>query len=752
MSASDPPGDAGLFEPPPSAQAGDGDDGGLARIEGVVERIVYENEANGFFVARLQESGKPDLTTIVGHLLAVSPGETVRVWGHWENDPKFGPQLRIARYQTILPATVKGIEKYLGSGLIEGIGPVYAKRLVDTFGVETFRVIEEAPQRLKSVPGVGKKRAEQIRKAWERQKAVQSIMVFLQGHGIGVNQAVRIYKRYGDGAVALLRDNPYRLAQDISGIAFKTADRIARELGVPADSPKRGQAGLLHVLQEAASEGHVFLPKPGLFERTAELLNADAPSGENAAIGPAALDAPLESLAAAGQAVCEESADATCAAAVYIKALYDAETACARDIKHLLRCPGPPVSIKTDKAIEWVERRHSIALSPQQRQAIETAALAKVMVVTGGPGTGKTTVVNSLLAIFEAKGLNILLCAPTGRAAKRLEETTNREARTLHRLLEFSPKFGQFMRNADNPVAADVVIVDETSMVDVSLMAGLLAALPREARLFLVGDVDQLPSVGPGHVLFDVIAGNTVPVVWLQTVFRQAAESGIINNAHRINEGVYPEFNAKDFFFVERTAPAKALETVVELAARRMPARFGLDPIRDIQVLTPMRRGEGGVARINEALQEALNPDGEPVTRKGFRVGDKVMQTRNNYERDAYNGDVGVIELVDTEVQEVQVDFGGRKVLYPFDELEDLALAYAATVHKSQGSEYRAVVLPLLSQHYMLLQRNVIYTAITRAREYAVIVGDPKAVRMAVSNSRVTKRHTRLAERLRGKT
>lgn len=707
-------------------------DKGLSRIEGVIERIVYESPENGFFVARLKEEGKPDLTTFVGNLMAVSPGETIRLWGQWVEDKKFGRQLRVARFETLLPATVRGIEKYLGSGLVTGIGPAFAKRLVDAFGVETLRVIDEDPAKLRTVPGIGRKRAEQIRAAWSSQKAIQAIMLFLQAHGISVAQAVKIYKRYGDAAVAILRDNPYRLAEDIVGIAFRTADKIAMSLGIARDSPKRAQAGLFYTLERAATEGHVFLPQPELIKSAAELLEI---AGER-------LDDPLRFLAQRDMVTIE-------AERVYTRALYLAETGAAHILKRLISTPPAPVSIQVDKAVEWVERVKKIQLSPEQREAIHIGAQAKVMVITGGPGTGKTTVLNSVLAIFEKKKLKILLAAPTGRAAKRMEAATSHEAKTIHRLLEFSPKQGGFVRNEEDPLNADLVVIDESSMVDIHLMQHLLRALKPQTRLFLVGDVDQLPSVGPGNVLLDIIASGTVPVVWLKTVFRQAALSGIVANAHRINAGQPPEFNTEDFFFVERKDPVKALETVVDLVTTRMPAKFHLDPVHDIQVLAPMRRGDCGVDRLNEALQAALNPKGAAVPRKDFRVGDKVMQLRNNYELDVYNGDVGIVTLVDEEAKEAHVTFDDKVVLYEFENLDELTLAYAATVHKSQGSEYPAVVVPIVTQHYLLLQRNVLYTAITRASRVVILVGDPKALRMATRNVEVAQRNTRLAERLR---
>jgi len=730
-----------LFDQAEPAQQDDG----LAQVEGVVERIVYENPDTGFYVARLKEPAKHELTTVVGNILAVSPGETVRIWGTWVVDPKWGRQLQIERYEVLLPSTVEGIKKFLSSGLIKGVGKKYAERIVEKFGVETLKIISYEPERLLEVEGIGRKLAEKIQESVAAQKTIQSIMVFLQGHGIGLNTAIRIYKRYGDRAVAVLRENPYRLAEEVTGIAFNTADEIATAMGLPPDAPQRAEAGVLHVLRNSAGEGHVFLPKDELAPKAVELLNAgsrDAGENANKPVDNEVVSYAIDRLAQRSQVVVEDHA-------VYTAELHRAESGVARNLKQLMKADKRELKINVGKAVEWVEKMHKITLSDEQRDALAMAAQQPVVVITGGPGTGKTTLLNSILSVFEKKGLSIELAAPTGRAAKRMEQATQRNARTIHRLLEFNPRMGGFTRNELNPLESDVIVIDETSMVDITLMHSLLQSMPKEARLILVGDVDQLPSVGPGAVLMDVLLSTAIPSVRLQTVFRQAAHSGIVANAHRVNQGEYPEFNTEDFFFVDRTDAHRALETVVELVHERIPRKFGLDPVKDVQVLAPMHRGDAGVSKINTALQEVLNPKGDEIPRRTFRKGDKVMQLRNNYDLDVYNGDVGIVTMVEPELEEVQIQFDDRIVLYDFSQLDDVSLAYAATIHKSQGSEYPAVVLPILGQHYVMLQRNVLYTAITRASQIVVIVGNEKALRRAVRNVEVTRRHTGLADRLR---
>jgi exodeoxyribonuclease V alpha subunit len=711
-------------------------------LEGVLERIVFFNEENSFTVARLQVPGKKDLVTIVGALPLPTPGETLRLKGQWVVDTKFGQQFRVESCLSVLPATIIGIQKYLGSSLIKGIGPIMAKRIVDKFGLDTFDIIEENPERLTEIDGIGPIRTERITKAWQEQKQIREVMVFLQGHEISPAYAVKIFKAYGDKAVSVVKENPYRLALDISGIGFKTADKVAKSMGIDPNSQIRAEAGIIHVLSELVDEGHCYYPYEELKQKVAELLEIDL----------AILETALATLAREDRILIEDLPEIK---AVYLTPLHVAEANVARRLKTLIASPKQALQIDVEKAIEWVQSISRIDLAATQKLALRKTISGKVVVLTGGPGTGKTTLINSLVKILEKKGQRIVLASPTGRAAKRLSEITGKEAKTIHRLLEFSPKEGGFKRNEDNPLDADLVVIDEASMVDILLMNQLLKAIPLTATLLLVGDVDQLPSVGPGNVLKDIIASGNVETIILTEIFRQAQESLIIVNAHRVNRGEFPQLKPQqgqrsDFYFIEKDDPEEVLGVIKELCVKRLPNAFRLNPLDDIQVMTPMHRGTVGVANLNAELQVLLNPQGKVITRGGrlFRVNDKVMQIKNNYEKDVFNGDIGTLAAIDIEEQKVQVKFEGRTVDYELSDLDDLVLAYAISIHKSQGAEYPVVVVPLLSQHYIMLQRNLLYTAITRAKRLVVLVGSKRAIAIAVRNNKVQRRYTNLAAKL----
>ena len=711
-------------------------------LEGVLDRIVYFNEDNNFTVAKLRVGDSPQLATIVGNILSPTPGETLRVKGEWTVDPKFGRQFRVGSCLTVLPSTLTGIEKYLSSGLVPGIGPELARRLVATFGIETLDAIEEGAQRLQEVDGIGPVRAERIVKAWQGQKQVRDIMVFLQGHGVGPAYSAKIYKAYGDKAIAVVKENPYRLALDISGIGFKTADKIARTMGIDPASQTRAEAGIIHLLNELVSDGHTYCPYEELIDQAASMLEVERDI----------LDRALASLSAQGRVVIEECREHR---AVYLTPLHVAEVNVAKRLTALLDWPKQLLHIDLEEAIESVQRAGGIKLADMQKEALRKAIQKKALVLTGGPGTGKTTLVKSLIQILGGGGQRIVLASPTGRAAKRLSEVTGMEAKTIHRLLEYSRSEGGFKRNEDNPLNADLVIIDEASMLDILLMNHLLKAIPPTASLLLVGDIDQLPSVGPGNTLKDIIASGCVETTRLNHIFRQAQESLIVINAHRVNSGKFPEIKsgkeeATDFYFIEREEPEKALELVKELCVTRLPRAFNLNPVDDIQVMTPMHKGVVGVANLNAELQNLLNPSGREVARGGrvFRIGDKVMQIRNNYDKDVFNGDIGRIAAIDFEEQSLQVRFEDRSVSYDWNELDELVLAYAISIHKSQGSEYPAVVVPIMTQHYVMLQRNLLYTAITRGKKLVVLVGSKRAIYMAIKNSKVQHRYTNLAARL----
>ncbi|MEK6718290.1 MAG: ATP-dependent RecD-like DNA helicase [candidate division NC10 bacterium] len=724
-------------------------DRAYATLQGTVERITYVNEETQYVVARLDVPGRPDLVTIVGNLPSLTPGETLRLHGTWIHHKKYGDQFQVERYETVAPATLVGIQRYLGSGLIKGIGPVFAKRLVDAFGLDTLRVIEEEPDRLRTVEGIGRVRLQRITATWAEQKDIREVMLFLQGHGVSSAYAVKIFKAYGQAAIAAVQANPYRLARDIYGIGFKTADRIAQNLGVPSHSPLRAQAGIIHVLHALADEGHVYVPEEELLRDAETELEI-----------PRDLLAPaIAELAREEQVVAEEVPGG--GRGVYLKTLHVAEEQVARRPADLLRAPRLPVQVDAEKALAWMEGVTRLHLAPQQREAIRMALTHKALVITGGPGTGKTTILRCIILILERKGVRIHLASPTGRAAKRMTEATGREAMTIHRLLEWSPASAGFQRNAQRPLETDLVIVDEASMIDIALMNSLLRAVPLMATLILVGDADQLPSVGPGTVLRDILDSGRVPAGRLTEIFRQAEKSRIVQNAHRVNRGEFPDLSRPprgeecDFHFLSEEDPERIQQLIVDLASHRLPARYGLDPVEDIQVLTPMHRGVIGAAQLNAALQAALNParSGRTEVMRGgrvFREGDRVMQIRNNYDKGVYNGDIGRIARIDLQEQEVDVRVDGRPVTYDFSELDELVLAYAATVHKSQGSEYPAVILPIHTTHYPMLQRNLVYTAVTRARRLLVLVGTKKALAMAVKNDATQRRYSRLADRLVG--
>jgi exodeoxyribonuclease V alpha subunit len=707
-------------------------------FEGTLERVVYQNEENGWSVVKIAVPGRYEHLTAVGNLLGLQIGENLRVTGEWKKDPRFGDQLVIKNYVAVKPNTLLGIERYLASGLVPGIGPTMAKRIVEKFGVDSLEIIENKGHRLKEVEGIGKVRASRILAAWGEQKDIKDVMVFLQSHEVSTAYAIRIYKRYGKSAVRVVRENPYQLAIDVFGIGFLTADRIAASLGIAKDSPERARAGVLHAMTELIDEGHCFAPRPLLVERAKLLLEIDeVPVAEAITV-----------LANSGELVLEIDA-------VYKRVLHDAER---RAAVRLASLSGPyTADIDTEKAVAWYEAENHIELAEEQRNALAHSLSAKVSVITGGPGTGKTTIVKGLLKILEKKRRKLLLAAPTGRAAKRMQEATGREAKTIHRLLEIDPKRGIFTRNQETPLEADVLIIDETSMVDLLLFDHLLAAVPPHAQLILVGDVDQLPSVGPGSVLADVISSGVVRVTKLEKIFRQAAASLIITNAHKINRGEVPQNDKAatpenaDFFFIERGEPEKALETIKELIQNRIPARFKLDAIDDIQVLTPMNKGSLGVGALNTELQALLNPEGTQLTRgnRMFRTGDKVMQLRNNYDLGVFNGDIGRVYAIETEDQTLDVRFDDRQVRYEAADLDELTLAYACSIHKSQGSEFPVVVIPLSTQHFVMLQRNLLYTAVTRGKRLVVIVGSSRAMAMAVNNGQHNVRFTQLADRLR---
>jgi exodeoxyribonuclease V alpha subunit len=732
----------------------------LATLEATLERITYANDETGYTIARVSARGSgSDLLTIVGNLLGAQVGESLRLQGRWKSHPQYGRQFEVASYTTVLPATLQGIRRYLGSGLIKGIGPKMAERIVAHFALDTLRIIEEEPARLVEVPGLGPKRTARITVAWEEQKAIKEVMVFLQGVGVSTSLAIRIYKTYRDASISVVQHDPYRLASDVWGIGFKTADKIAQSLGIPPDSPERIKAGLQYTLSEASDNGHCYLPQQTLIAEAATILAVDAALIEPALDTLVSDDGVVRETLALGAA--DESASATPVQAIYLVPFYRAEVSLANGLLRLLRASQDRLSafqeVNWAAALGWLSAHVGATLAPEQVQAVQLALTQKVAILTGGPGCGKSYTVRSIVALAKAKRAKIILAAPTGRAAKRLEELAGMEASTLHRLLQLRPG-GDAAFDRDHPLDADLVVVDETSMLDVLLANTLVKAIAPGSHLLLVGDVDQLPSVGAGEVLRDALDSEAIPNVRLTHIFRQAQQSGVVTNAHRINAGEMPlTKDLSDFFLFAEEDAEQVAELTVDIVANRLPKRFGLDPRRDVQVLCPMHRGAAGAGVLNERLQEALTPakDGLPERRYGgrvYRVGDKVTQMRNNYDKQVFNGSVGVVTAVSLEEQQVRVRMddqdAGEEVAYDFDELDELTHAYAISIHRSQGSEYPCVVIPLTTSAWQMLQRNLLYTAVTRAKRLVVLVGSRRALWKAVQTVGAGRRYTALAHRL----
>lgn len=721
-------------------------------ISGVVERLTYYSQESGYTVARLKCSGISDLTTITGNFADIQPGQTLKLLGFWREHPQFGAQFQVTQYQETKPATLTGIEKYLGSGLIKGVGPVTAKRIVAHFGLETLDIIENQIERLVEVKGIAKKRINMIQRAWEAQKSIKEVMVFLQGHSVSTIYAVKIYKQYGDGAIETVTQNPYQLAADIYGIGFITADKIARSLGVPLDSEFRHRAGITHVLGQAAEDGHCYLPQPELISRAIALLRADSHQPPEEALAQI-----IQSMAMADELIREKNASQTLLC--YKPSFFHIEQNLAQLLKQRLVLPINP---DIERVRAWTLRytaSRKIQLSEQQQQAVEVAAYSRVTILTGGPGTGKSFTVGTIVSLWKAMGKSIALAAPTGRAAQRLSQMTGLEAKTIHRLLEFDPKTMGFKRDSNNPLPQKAIVIDEASMLDLFLAYALVQALSVDTQLLLVGDIDQLPSVGPGNVLSDLINSSKMPVVRLTQVFRQAQQSSIVTAAHQINKGQYPAMeplsdtpSSDCLWHGGGHEPEHGVQVICELIEGLIP-QLGFNPITDIQVLCPMTRGVVGTRNLNNVLQQLINPpsaDKVEITRGGMtmRVGDRVIQQTNDYEREVFNGDVGFITAIDTEEQEVTVRYLERDVIYDYADLNEIALAWCVSIHKAQGSEYPVVILPLYMQHYVMLTRNLFYTGLTRAKKLALVIGSKKAITLALRSIEKQQRYTQLQQRL----
>jgi exodeoxyribonuclease V alpha subunit len=723
-------------------------------LQGVVERITYHSEESGYTVARLKAPRVSDLVTIVGNFATIQAGQTLQMEGTWREHPKYGAQYQVTQYRETKPATLTGIEKYLGSGLIKGVGPVTARRIVAHFQLETLDIIEQQIDRLIEVPGIAKKRVKLIQAAWQTQKAIKEVMLFLQGHGVSTTYAVKIYKQYGDESIATVTENPYRLATDVYGIGFVTADAIARNLGIHPNSEFRYRCGILHVLEKAAEEGHCFLPQTELVEKVVDRL----------ALPDHRIDAEDISHLTTAMSLDEElimqggSGDLQGQFLCYAPTFFHTEQGLAHRFQFLLR---QPIAVDRHRVEQWIDRftaKTGLQLSEQQRQAVLMAATNRVLILTGGPGVGKSFTCRTIVALWKAMGKTIALASPTGRAAQRLSEMTGQEAKTIHRLLEFDPKNMKFKRDQDSPIQADAIVVDEASMLDLFLANSLMKAIAPTAQLLLVGDTDQLPSVGPGAVLHDLIASELIPVMRLTQVFRQAQTSAIVTNAHRINQGDYPRLESisktprTDCLWFKVEEPEKGVQAIRDILTHLIPQQ-GFDPAKDVQVLCPMTRGDVGTRMLNQALQALINPPAPnkaEIVRGGMtlRVGDRILQQKNDYNREVFNGDLGVITGIDPEEQEVTAQFTDREVTYDYADLNEITLAFATTIHKAQGSEYPVVILPVFMQHYVMLSRNLIYTGVTRARKLAIWVGDQKAIGMAVKQVRDQQRYTLLAHRL----
>ena len=704
---------------------------------GVVERITYVNEETGYSVIKIRSKGYIELITVTGNMATVNVGSVITIKGKWINNPKYGRQFEVTEWKESLPASIYGIEKYLGSGLIKGIGPVYAKKIVNLFKEETLRVIEEEPDRIMEVPGIGKKRVEMIKKAWNDQKEIKNIMLFLQSHGISTSFGGRIYKVYGNESIHILKENPYRLADDVYGIGFKTADTLAAKLGIDKESYIRCRSGIFYTLSQLSEEGHCFAYMDQLVAKSSEILEIEEPK----------VIMTIDHLVLEKELI-KEGKDK-----IYLPPFYHSECGIVRRLKQILNSSLHKKVISSEKFIEEIQRSKNIIYDPIQKEAIRKAEISKVMVLTGGPGTGKTTTVHGIIELYKRSGMEVILAAPTGRAAKRLSEATGMKAKTIHRLLEYKPPEG-YKKNEENSLQGDVLIVDEASMIDVLLMYHLLKAVPDHMILIIVGDIDQLPSVGPGNVLRDIIASEVIPTVKLERIFRQAMGSKIIINAHKINRGEYPDLKGgatSNFFFIQEEETDIVISTIVSLCTTRLPDYYKADPIRDIQVLTPMQRTETGAANLNIVLQAALNKN-KLALKKGateFRLHDKVMQVRNNYDKEVFNGDVGFVSAINLEEQTLKVSFDDKEIEYELLELDELVLAYATTIHKAQGSEYPIVIIPVTFNHYVMLQRNLLYTGITRAKKVLILVGTKNAIYAAVNNNKVKDRNTLLAKRLK---